>query len=191
MHMQRHAAAPIIARFPEGTPGTWIARRWYYMPRSRRDYSVRPISPGDRRLLAEFALDLSRLASEKEMSAVRDMTTLLFDRVIATGPHGAVGFAALESAAPGDRVIGAAVYAPCDDGAEFCVAVAGAYRSEQVGTTLMASLVRHARRVGITRLTAEMFWSNRPMQLLAQSMGFLVEPVARDRNLRRLVLALK
>ena len=87
-----------------------------------------PISPGDRRLLAEFALDLSRLASEKEMSAVRDMTTLLFDRVIATGPHGAVGFAALESTAAGDRVIGVAAYAPCDDGAEFCVAVAGAYR---------------------------------------------------------------
>jgi RimJ/RimL family protein N-acetyltransferase len=181
----------MIARFPEGTPATWIARRWYYMPKSRRDYSVRAISPGDRRLLAEFALDLSRLACEKEMSAVRDMTSLLFDRVMEPGPHGAVGFAALESATPGDRVIGAAVYAPCNDGAEFCVAVAGAYRTEQVGTTLMAALVKHARRVGIARLTAEIFWSNRPMQLLAQSMGFLVEPVARDRNLRRLVLALK
>jgi hypothetical protein len=29
------------------------------------------------------------------------------------------------------------------------------------------------------------------MQMLAMSMGFIVEPVARDRNLRRLVLALK
>jgi hypothetical protein len=36
-----------------------------------------------------------------------------------------------------------------------------------------------------------MFWSNRPMQMLAMSMGFAVEPLPRDRNLRRLVLALK
>jgi len=69
--------------------------------------------------------------------------------------------------------------------------VAGGYRDEQVGRTLLATLVRHARRAGIPRLSAEMFWSNRAMQLLAMSMGFVVEPVTRDRNLRRLVLALK
>lgn len=168
-----------------------MTRRWYYMPKSRRAYSVRPISPGDRRLLAEFALELSRLAPERESSAVRDMTGLLFDRVLAAGAHGAVGIAALESSAAGDRIIGAAAYAPGHDGAEFCVAVSGAYRTEQVGTTLMSALVRDARRVGIPRLSAEMLWSNRAMQLLAQSIGFAVEPVARDRNLRRLVLALK
>jgi hypothetical protein len=36
-----------------------------------------------------------------------------------------------------------------------------------------------------------MDWSNRPMQMLAMSMGFSVEPLARDRSLRRLVLTLK
>jgi hypothetical protein len=36
-----------------------------------------------------------------------------------------------------------------------------------------------------------MQWANRPMQMLALAMGFVVEPVARDRNLRRLVLTLK
>ena len=56
---------------------------------------------------------------------------------------------------------------------------------------LLAALMRQARRVGIARLTGEMLWANRPMQMLAISMGFVVEPVARDRNLRRLVLALK
>jgi RimJ/RimL family protein N-acetyltransferase len=170
------------------------------MPKSRRAYSVRPISPGDRRPLAEFALELSRLAPERELSAVRDITALLFDRVLAPGAHGAVGFAALEGSAAGDRIIGTAAYAPGQpgqpghfnqDSAEFCIAVAGAYRTEQVGTTLLSAMVKDARRVGITRLSAEMLWSNRAMQLLAQSMGFVVEPVARDRNLRRLVLALK
>jgi hypothetical protein len=36
-----------------------------------------------------------------------------------------------------------------------------------------------------------MHWSNRPMQMLAQSMGFTVQPAPGDRNRRRLVLALK
>jgi len=190
--MQRTADAPFITRYPHGMSGAWLARRWYYMPKSRRAYSVRQISPGDRRLLAEFALGLTRAAPERELAVLQEMNGLLFDRVISSGREDAVGFAALENTAAGDRVIGAAAYAPTGkEGAEFRVAVAGGYRDEQVGRTLLATLVRHARRAGIPRLSAEMFWSNRAMQLLAMSMGFVVEPVSRDRNLRRLVLALK
>jgi GNAT superfamily N-acetyltransferase len=102
-----------------------------------------------------------------------------------------VGFAALESTAAGDRVIGIAAYAPGEDGADFCVAVMNSYRDEQVGRTLLLALVRHGRRVGITRLAGEMLWSNRPMQMLAMSTGFVIEPVPRDRTLRRLVLTLR
>ena len=172
--------------------GAWLARRWYYTPKSRRAYSVRQISPGDRRLLAEFALGLTRAAPERELPVVQEMNGLLFDRVISSGLDDAVGFAALENTAAGDRIVGVAAYAPLGkEGAEFRVAAAGGYRDEQVGRTLLATLVRHARRAGIPRLFAEMFWSNRPMQMLAMSMGFVVEPVARDRNLRRLVMALK
>ena len=190
--MQRTVAAPFIARFPNVVSSAWLARRWYYTPKSRRAYSVRQISPGDRRLLAEFALSLTRTAPERELAVLQELTGLLFDRVIGNHSDDAVGFAALENTAAGDRVVGIAVYVPTgQDGAEFRVAVAGPYRDEQVGRTLLATLVRHARRAGVPRLAAEMFWSNRPMQMLALSMGFIVEPVARDRNLRRLVLTLK
>jgi len=169
----------------------WSARRWYYTPKSHRAYSVRQISPGDRRLLAEFALGLSRTAPEREAAAALAMTSMLFDRVILADEHGAAGFAALESTTAGDRVVGVAAYAPSVDGADCCVAVAKSYRDEQVGRTLLLALARHARRVGITRLSGDMCWSNRPMQMLAMSTGFVVEAVPRDRNLRRLVLALK
>jgi RimJ/RimL family protein N-acetyltransferase len=172
----------------------WITRRWYYTPKSHRAYSVRPISPGDRRLLAEFVLGLSRAAPEREQPAVRALTSMLFDHVIAaeSGPHQALGFAALESTAAGDRIIGATAYAATDDdGAEFTIAVAGSHRDEHLGRTLLSALMRQARRVGIPRLAGEMLWANRPMQMLALSLGFVVEPVARDRNLRRLLLTLK
>lgn len=190
--MHRTDSAPIHARFPNGVSISSLSRRWYYTPRSHRAYSIRQISPGDRRLLAEFALALTQATPDRELAGLRQLTDLLFGRVIAPGSDTAVGFAALESTAAGDRIIGAVAYAPLSrESADFCIAVANTYREEQVGRTLLATLLRHARRVGVRQLTAEMVWSNRPMQMLAMSMGFTVEPLARDRTLRRLVLPLK
>lgn len=190
--MHRTDFAPFHARFPQGAAHTWLARRWYYTPRSHRAYSVRQISPGDRRLLAEFALTLSQHTVDRELACVQELSDMLFERVIAGGVDNAVGFAALENTAAGDRVIGVAAYAPAsDERAGFSIAVAHTHREEQVGRILLSTLLLHAKRVRVPRLTGEMHWSNRPMQLLAMSMGFSVEPVARDRNLRRLVLALK
>jgi RimJ/RimL family protein N-acetyltransferase len=172
--------------------GGWLARRWYYTPRSHRAYSVRQVSPGDRRLLAEFALDLSRTATDRELVDVRELTTLIFDHVLATGIHDSIAFVALENTAGGDRVIGVCAYgAAGPERSNFGVAVAEAFRDEQVGRTLLSTLVRHARRVGIARLCGETCWSNRGMQRLATSLGFTIEPVARDRKLRRVVLALR
>jgi GNAT superfamily N-acetyltransferase len=172
--------------------GGWLARRWYYTPRSHRAYSVRQVSPGDRRLLAEFALELSRIATERELEAIRELSTLIFDRVLATGIHDSIGFVALENTAAGDRVVGICAYgAAGPEHSNFSVAVSEGFRDEQVGRTLLATLVRHAKRVGIARLCGETCWSNRAMHRLATSLGFGIEPVARDRKLRRVVLALR
>jgi len=194
--MQRIAAAtPLPARSP-GVTSAWHSRRWY-ISNTRRAYSVRPISPGDRRLLAEFALGVSRAATERELLAVHDLTDMLFERVISAGVQNAVGFAALENTSAGDSVIGVCAYSFAGKGtsgkggADFCVAVAPGCREEQIGRTLLSTLLRQAKRAGIGQLAGEMHWSNRPMQMLALSMGFVIEPVARDRNLRRLVLALR
>jgi GNAT superfamily N-acetyltransferase len=103
-----------------------------------------------------------------------------------------VGFAALESTGAGDRIVGVSAYAPSSiDDARFTIAVAATHRGEQVGRILLSTLVRHAKRVGVRTLSGEMVWSNRPMQLLAQALGFAVVPVEGDRNLRRLILGLK
>lgn len=190
--MHRTDVATFHARFPHGVSISSLARRWYCTPLSHRAYSIRQISPGDRRLLAEFALALTEATANRELPAMRQITDLLFGRVFATGSDTAAGFAALETTAAGDRVIGAVACAPTSrDSADFCIAVARTHREEQVGRTLLATLLRHARRVGLPQLTAEMVCSNRPMQSLAMSMGFTIEPMAGDRTLRRLVLSLK
>jgi hypothetical protein len=190
--MHRTDLAPFHTRFPQGAANTWLARRWYYTPRSHRAYSVRQVSPGDRRLLAEFSVALAKDSAARELVCLQELNDMLFDRVIAGGNDDSVAFAALESTAAGDRVIGVAAYAPVEgDSAAFSLAVSQAHREEQVGRILLTTLVRHAKRVCVQRLVGEMEWSNRPMQMLAMSMGFSVEPMARDRSLRRLVLTLK
>lgn len=188
--MQRTVVAPFPAR-PQILANAWLARRWYYTSKSHRSYSVRQISPGDRRLLAEFALGLARSGGERERAAARALSDLLFEHVIGDASE-ALGFAALDTTAAGDRVIGVcACTTPNGGGASFHVAVAHAYREEQIGRNLLTTLLRHVRRIGVARLAGETDWSNRPMQMLAMSMGFIVEPVARDRGLRSLVLTLK
>lgn len=159
--------------------------------RTHRAYSVRQISPGDRRLLAEFVATLTSAVKQSEAGDLHGLASVLFDRVISAG-DASLGFAALENTAGGDRVIGVAAYVSEGGGtATFKVAVANSFRDEQVGRTLLSTLVRHAKRVGVTRLEGEMTWSNRAMQMLAMSLGFGVEHVADDRHRRRLVLRLK
>lgn len=167
---------------PMAHAGPWLSRRWYYTPLTHRAYSVRQVSTGDRRLLAEFALSVR----------LDELNRLLFDHVLAGGNDSSVGFAALESTGGGDRVIGVCAYSPAEDEtARFSVAVAPAYRGEQVGRLLLSTLMRHAKRVGVSGLIGQMAWSNRPMQTLALSMGFRVEPDPGDRTLRRLVFTLR
>ena len=190
--MQRVAFAPLIPPRMPPVINAWLARRWYLTLKTGRSYSVRQVSPGDRRQLAEFVLELSARNSEREQSALHDLTTMLFERVIGGPNDGALAFAALENTHGSDRVIGVCAYAPASpDGANFVVAVANSYREEQVGRTLLSTMLRQAKRVGVRRLSGEMAWSNRAMQSLATSMGFSVEPLPRDRERRLLVLDLK
>lgn len=174
------------------TAGGWLARRWYYTPKTRRAYSVRQVAPGDRRLLAEFAMSLGQLTADRDLAPVRELSDMVFDRVLAVHDDRAVAFVALEGTSSGDRVIGVVGCVPANaDEATFSIAVAQAFRGEHVGRTLLATLVRHAKRVGVHRLCGEMAWSNRPMQSLAQATGFVVAENPADRGRRSLVLALK
>ena len=137
--MHRTDIAPIHARFPLGGSIGSLARRWYYTPRSHRAYSVRQISPGDRRLLAEFALALTQSTPDRELAGVRQLTDVLFDRVISRAATRR--WDSLRSSPPGRAIVSSERwrYAPTSrENADFCIAVAHTHREEQVGRTLLA-----------------------------------------------------
>jgi RimJ/RimL family protein N-acetyltransferase len=190
--MHRSVSVPNLTPFPRGMNGPWLARRWYYTPRTRRAYSIRQVSPGDRRLLAEFALALTQGAGERDRADLGALSNMLFERVLGADSASAVAFVALESAAAGDRVIGVVACTPSGrDSAELTIAVATGFREELIGRTLLSTLLRHARRAGLARLEAEIHWTNRAAQTLAQSLGFSVHAVQADRTRRQLALQLK
>jgi N-acetylglutamate synthase-like GNAT family acetyltransferase len=190
--MHRIASDSNLTPFPRGMNGPWLARRWYYTPRTRRQYSIRQVSPGDRRLLAEFAVSLTQNVGEREHADLGELSNVLFERVLGADSESAVAFVALESVAAGDRVIGVCACTPsAPDAAELTIAVAAAYREELIGRTLLSTLVRHARRAGLARLEADIHWTNRAAQTLAQSAGFSVRTPESDRMRRQLLLQLK
>ena len=89
--------------------------------------------------------------ADRELAACVQLTDLLFGRVIVAGSDTAAGFAALETTAAGDRVIGAVAYAPDQprERGRFCIAVAKPIARSRWGARCSSTLLRHAKRVGV------------------------------------------
>src|SRR5207253_5030087 len=86
-----------------------------------------------------------------------------------------------------ERVIGEARYVVTEPGtAEFALAVADAWQGQGIGRLLLSRLERRAAAEGVSRLFGEVLPENKPMQRLAESLGFTILPGPRGMGLLRL-----
>lgn len=152
--------------------------------------TIRPIRPEDAALEQRFMASLSsqtkhfRFMEElKELS--RDLlvrfTQLDYDRELAL-------IAVLE--AGGDKPeteIGVARYVRNPDGrtCEFALVVADAWQGKGIGTRLMQDLMQAAAARGFRELEGEVLTDNNNMLQLMQDLGFSVEAVPDDMQLKR------
>lgn len=152
--------------------------------------TIRPIRPEDAALEQAFTASLSpqtkrfRFMEElKELS--RDLlvrfTQLDYDRELAL-------IAVLEAA--GDRPeaeIGVARYVRNPDGrsCEFALVVADAWQGKGIGTRLMQELLQAAAARGYQEMEGEVLADNANMLQLMRELGFSVEAVADDVQLKR------
>jgi len=85
--------------------------------------------------------------------------------------------------------VGAAQYVRADDGStktcEFAITVAEDWRGSGLATSLLASLVRRARRDGYRTMEGSVIAENAPMLALARKLGFTVHPVPEDATVVR------
>lgn len=87
---------------------------------------------------------------------------------------GHLAWAAIDERAPGQPVIGA-VHAIRNDPeaatAEFAIGLVDDWHAKGISRLLIALLAHEALEAGITELTAEVLWDNRPGRLLMKAIG--------------------
>jgi acetyltransferase len=143
--------------------------------------TIRPIRPEDEPLMVRFHESLSEesvymryfhMMNLTPRTAHERLTRICFidyDREIAlvaeradpeTGEREILGVSRLSrrGAAPGE--------------AEFSVLVSDRFQRRGVGTLLVSRLLEIGRAEGLERITAEILFDNRPMQLISKNLGF-------------------
>lgn len=153
-----------------------------------RSVIVRPVLPQDEeaeaRLLEALSPRSRRLRFHGAVrslppDALRTMTWVDYRRHVAL-----VAETRCDDGAP--RLVADARYvidAIDDASAEFAVAVADAWQGRGLGSTMLASLARHARQHGISRFTAGVLADNAPMLALLDRFGFTLRGDRHDASL--------
>jgi len=141
--------------------------------RDGRRALVRPVRADDAPLVQQFVRELSPQSRRNRFfGPMRELSPAQLKRMTSfEGPHelGLVALAAADSA----RVVGIAQHAACDPpAAELAVVVADDWHRQGLGEQLVALLLAHAARTGITAVQGSVMAANRPMLALASKLGF-------------------
>ena len=163
--------------------------------RDGREVTLRSIAEAD---ATEIVQAFERLSDESRYYRFMQHKTHLDDATVQRGVHPQPGrdfvFVATIPAADGIDIVGAAQYAHPSDGddktCEFAITVAEDWRTCGLGTRLLASLVRRARRDGYATMEGWVIAENAAMLALARKLGFKVEPVPGDATVLRVCRAL-
>ncbi len=103
-------------------------------------------------------------------------------------------FVATIPAADGIDLVGAAQYVRADETSdktcEFAITVAEDWRGNGLASTLLASLLRRARRDGYEVMEGRVIAENTPMLRLARKLGFKIDPIPGDASVLRVQRAL-
>jgi acetyltransferase len=134
---------------------------------------LRPIRPEDAESIRTLVRDMSaesryfrfmHAINELSPRMVAQFTKLDYDRQMA--------FVATDK---DDKVIGACRYMISNDrlGGEFAISISEDWKGFGLASAMMRLLIEHAKAQGLKNLHGDVLRSNRPMQALMQSLGFI------------------
>ena len=164
--------------------------------RDGREVTLRAVVEAD---ATEIVQAFERLSAQSRYYRFMHHKTRLDDAALQRGVHPRPGrdfvFVATVPAADAIDIVGAAQYVRADDAndktCEFAITVAEDWRGSQLGTKLLASLVRRARRDGYETIEGLVIAENTAMLALARKLKFTVEPVPGDSTVLRVQRALQ
>jgi acetyltransferase len=165
------------ARYPSGWERTARAR-------DGTEFYIRPIRPDDAERERQFIETLSPESRYKRfMHTVHDPSSSFIQQMVNVDYQRTMAFVAAVAESDSAQIIGVAQYAATDEqgsNCEFAVAVADAWQSRGVGTTLMRLLLKYARLQGFTQTHGPILAANTHMVELAHDLGLKMRHVPGD-----------
>lgn len=163
--------------------------------RDGREVTIRAIAESD---AAEIVQAFERLSSASRyfrfMQARSEIDPAALERGVHPEPGRDFVLVATIPAPDGIDIVGAAQYvgnrADPTDTCEFALTVADDWHGASLGSRLLASLVRRARRDGYATIEGWVLYENSAMLALARRLRFEVESVPGDRGVVRVHRAL-
>lgn len=163
--------------------------------RDGREVTLRAIVETD---AVEIGHAFERLSDDSRyyrfMQHKRELDPAALDRGVHPRPGRDFAFVATSPTADGFDIVGAAQYVRAGRGraktCEFAITVADDWRGSGLGTRLLASLVRRARRDGYETMEGLVIAENTAMLALARKLKFQMEVVPGDPTVLRMQRAL-
>ena len=153
--------------------------------------SIRPIERADAAGLSDFYARLSAESMRRRfLSCGNQIPDDLALRFTTPEGEGFVGILSESGADDGRVVAHGAVHPDGSGGAEVAFAVADELQGHGIGTALMEMAVRHARRLGLRRLTATLFVDNTRMRRLIGRAGCAIVSDAMDAGTEEMTMSL-
>jgi RimJ/RimL family protein N-acetyltransferase len=154
-----------------------------------RTVTIRPISPADKELEAEFVRGLSdRSRYYRFHTLVKELTPRQLEYFTTVDFPNNMALIAVIGSGDEEKQIAVARYVrlPDQDSAEVAVAVADDWQGKGLGTHILTELRNVARRAGIRRLHMNVLSENRRMLRLAHELGFATDLSSDDYVSKRL-----
>ena len=141
--------------------------------RDGRRAFVRPVRADDAPLVQQFVRELSPQSRRNRFfGPVSELSPGQLERMTRYDAGAGLGLVALATAGS-PRVVGIAQHVACEPpAAELAVVVADDWHRQGLGERLVALLLAHAARTGITAVQGSVMAANRPMLALASKLGF-------------------
>jgi acetyltransferase len=163
--------------------------------RDGREVTIRAIVEAD---APEIVQAFERLSAASRYSRFMWHKKQLDHAALERGVHPRPGrdfaFVATIPAIDGVDIVGAAQYVPADESGdktcEFAITIAEDWRGSGLAPTLLASLVRRARRDGYEVMEGRVIAENTAMLRLARKLRFKIDPVPGDATVLRVQRAL-
>jgi acetyltransferase len=161
----------------ESTP----AGRWPRVMRAPDGvvYRIRPIRKNDAQREQSFIMNLSAESRfQRFMYTISEPSEAFVAQLVDVDSHRNMAFVAITGEGDGETIIAVARYAADERGVdcEFAVAVADAWHTRGLGSTLGNLLIEHATREGFRTIYGSVLANNQRMIDLFDWLGFKLAP---------------